>query len=55
MVISNQTQYFDLLCKLDFCIRFLPKNGFRNFPGSPVANTLCFQHRGSEFNPWSGN
>ena len=28
---------------------------FRNFPGGPVAKTLCPQCRGPGFNPWSGN
>ena len=27
----------------------------RGFPGSPVAKTLCFQCRGPQFHPWSGN
>ena len=26
----------------------------RDFPGGPVVKTLHFQHRGHEFNPWSG-
>ena len=26
----------------------------RDFPGGPVAKTLCSQHRGPGFNPWSG-
>ena len=26
-----------------------------NFPGGPVAKTLCFQCRGPGFNSWSGN
>ena len=25
------------------------------FPGFPVAKPLCFQCRGSRFDPWSGN
>ena len=25
-----------------------------DFPGGLVVKTLCFQHRGHEFNPWSG-
>ena len=25
----------------------------RNFPGDPVAKTLCFQYRVSRFDPWS--
>ena len=28
---------------------------FRDFPGSPVANTLHFHCRGLRFDPWSGN
>ena len=31
------------------------KNKHRDFPGSPVAKTLCSQWRGLQFNPWSGN
>ena len=27
----------------------------RDFPGSPVVKTLCFQCMGHGFNPWSGN
>ena len=27
----------------------------RDFPGGPVAMTPCFQCRGLEFDPWSGN
>ena len=26
----------------------------RDFPGGPVARTLCFQCRGPGFDPWSG-
>ena len=46
--------------------RFLPELAFGfhqpnqalspwNFPGDPVAKTLCSWCRGSRFNPWSGN
>ena len=31
------------------------KNKYRYFPGSPVAKTVCFQWRGFQFDPWSGN
>ena len=31
------------------------KKSSRDFPGGPVAKTLCFQFRGHRFNPWSGN
>ena len=31
------------------------KNNHRYFPGSPVAKTVCFQWRGLQFDPWSGN
>ena len=27
----------------------------RDFPGGPVAKTLCSQYRGLEFDPWSRN
>ena len=27
----------------------------RNFPGGPVAKTLCSKCRGSGVDPWSGN
>ena len=27
----------------------------RDFPGSPVAKTPCFQCRGTQIHPWSGN
>ena len=27
----------------------------RDFPGGPVAKTLCSQSMGPGFNPWSGN
>ena len=27
----------------------------RDFPAGPVAKTLRSQHRGAQFNPWSGN
>ena len=27
----------------------------RDFPAGPVAKTLRSQHRGPQFNPWSGN
>ena len=30
------------------------KEGFRDFPGGPVAKTPCSQSRGPRFNPWSG-
>lgn len=26
-----------------------------DFPGDPVVRVLCFQSRGHESNPWSGN
>ena len=26
-----------------------------DFPGGPVAETLCFQCKGPRFDPWSGN
>ena len=29
--------------------------GVGDFPGSPVAKTLCSKCRGSKFDPWSGN
>ena len=28
------------------------KVGGRNFPGDPVAKTLCFQYRRSRLDPW---
>ena len=28
---------------------------FRDFPGDPMIETLCFQHRVSRFDSWSGN
>ena len=28
---------------------------FRDFPGGPVAKTLCSQDRGPEFDTWPGN
>lgn len=30
MVLPNQTHCFDLLCKLDFCVRFLLNKGFHS-------------------------
>ena len=30
-------------------------NQTRDFPGGPVVKTPCFQCRGHEFDPWSGN
>ena len=27
----------------------------QDFPGGTVAKTLCSQHRGPKFDPWSGN
>ena len=39
---------------LQFCLP--PSNPFpRDFPGSPVAQTLLFQCREPRFDPWSGN
>ena len=29
--------------------------GGEDFPGGPVAKTLCSQCRGTRFDPWSGN
>ena len=34
--------------------RMLPPQN-QDFPGGPVAKTLCSQCRGSRFNPWPGN
>ena len=33
----------------------LEKGQFRDFPGSSVVKTLCFQHKGCVFSPWVGN
>ena len=33
---------------------FTQKCNLQDFPGSPVAKTLCFQFRGPGFDPWSG-
>ena len=33
----------------------LLKNSFRDFPGDPVAKTLCSQWTGPGFDSWSGN
>ena len=54
MVISNQTQYFDLLCKLDFYTRFLLKKAFRDFPGGPVANNCASNTGGRSSTPGRG-
>ena len=54
MVISNQTQYFDLLCKLDFYTRFLLKKAFRDFPGGPVANNCASNTGGRSSTPGWG-
>ena len=27
----------------------------REFPGGPADKTLCFEHRGPGFDPWSGS
>ena len=38
------------------CCQFLKKNiAHKDFPGGPVAKTLCSQCRVSGFHPWSGN
>ena len=37
------------------CKKFNLRIWFRDFPGGPIAKTPCFQCRGPEFNPWSGN
>ena len=36
-------------------IRLQQESTFRDFPGGPVAKTLCSRGRGPGFNPWSGN
>ena len=35
--------------------KWVPFKILWDFPGSPVAKTLCSQCRGPRFNPWSGN
>ena len=34
---------------------FLKTLNYRDFPGGPMAKTLCSQCRGPGLNPWSGN
>ena len=31
------------------------ETALEDFPGGPVVKTLCFQHRGQRFSPWSRN
>ena len=36
-------------------IHTLVESDWGDFPGGPMAKTLCSLHRGPGLNPWSGN
>ena len=52
----SQTQCFLALTTYQNHMKsFWEKAGAWDFPGGPVIETLCYQCRGPEFDPWSGN
>ena len=59
---TNYSRYSCSQCYI--VLHFIPPIPLQNqvlggsywdFPGGPVAKTLCSQCRGPRFNPWSGN
>ena len=49
-LLSNTNQYPAFKEEMKFCVG-LKNFNLRNFPGSPVAKTLCSQGRGPGFDP----
>ena len=52
--LSIELSYDVAVLLLSICLKEL-KAGCQDFPGGPVAKTLCSPCRGPGFDPWSGN